>query len=78
MPLLCILQELKYKLKVPHWRSKNFAATKIELALNTFKKGSLCTVQKGAILWECLNTFVFVACSGLYIHNFIKNYAHAD
>ena len=63
MPLRCILQELKNKLKVPHWRSKNLAATKIELALNTFKKGSLCTVQKVAILWKCLTTLFFCLCS---------------
>ena len=53
MPLHCIL----------HRRSKNFAATKIELALKTFKKGSLCTVQKGAILWKCLITLSFCLCS---------------
>ena len=64
MPLHCILQELKNKLKVPHWRSKNVVATKIELALNSFKKGSLCTVQKkGAILWKCHNALSFCLCS---------------
>ena len=63
MPLHCILQELKNKSKVPHWRSKNVAATKIELALNTFKKGSLCTVQEGAILWKCLKTLSFCLCN---------------
>ena len=63
MPLHCILQEPKNKLKVPHWRSKNLAAIKIELARSTFKNGSFCTVQKGAILWKCLNTLSFCLCN---------------
>ena len=80
MPLHCILQEPKNKLKVPHWRSKNLAAIKIELARNTFKTVHSALFKKGPF-YRSVSThcpFVFVVCSGLYIHNFIKNYAHAD